>query len=78
MFWKNYVFPLESQIIYNNWFEFSEHWNFLQEVINVDIVLSWVQQSWIEYKSKVSETVRITPALNLQEFKKERFEEKVF
>lgn len=37
--WKNYLFPLESQIIYNNRFEFYEHLNFLQEDINVDIVL---------------------------------------
>jgi len=74
--WENYVFPLKSQIFYNNRFEFYEHLNSLQEGIDVDIVLYWVQQSWIECENKASETVRITTELNLQEFEKERFEEK--
>lgn len=72
------MFLLESQIFYNNRFEFYEHLNFLQEGINVDIVLYWVQQSWIECENKASETVRIITELKLQEFEKERFEEKVF
>ena len=67
---------LKSQIFYNNRFEFYEHLNSLQEGIDVDIVLYWVQQSWIECENKASETVRITTELNLQEFEKERFEEK--
>ena len=74
--WGNYVFPLKSQIFQNNRFEFYEHLNSLQEGIDVDIVLYWVQQSWIECENKASETVRITTELNLQEFEKERFEEK--
>ena len=74
--WENYVFPLKAQIFYNNRFEFYEHLNSLQEGIDVDIVLYWVQQSWIECENKASETVRITTELNLQEFEKERFEEK--
>ena len=76
--WENYVFPLKAQIFYNNRFEFYEHLNSLQEGIDVDIVLYWVQQSWIECENKASETVRITTELNLQEFEKERFEEKAF
>jgi len=74
--WENYVFPLKAQIFYNNRFEFYEHLNSLQEGIDVDIVLYWVQQSWIECENKASETIRITTELNLQEFEKERFEEK--
>lgn len=74
--WGNYVFPLKSQIFQNNRFEFYEHLNSLQEGIDVDIVLYWVQQSWIECENKTSETVRITTELNLQEFEKEKFEEK--
>ena len=74
--WENYVFPLKAQIFYNNRFEFYEHLNSLQEGIDVDIVLYWVQQSWIECENKASETVRITTELNLQEFEKKRFEEK--
>lgn len=74
--WGNYVFPLKSQIFQNNRFEFYEHLNSLQEGIDVDIVLYWVQQSWIECENKASEIVRITTELNLQEFEKEKFEEK--